>query len=357
MKKISLTMIVKNEERCLERCLKSVAPHVDEMIVVDTGSTDNTKGIAKACGAKVYDYVWENDFAKARNYALSKASGDWHLVLDADEYITQIDRQHIESITANQGQIGCIKIVNEIHTEDGINYSKVYVPRLLPKGVWYTRSIHEQPDSQLPRVKVKLELYHDGYVDQEIKVKRNLAYLEEQIKRTPEDSYILYQLAYTLYLNEDYQKADSYFEKFYQHVSMQSSYRNAGIINYIENNIKLGKFKEGHALIEKEEFNLQHLSEFYFVCAAFYREYVLANVKENMQYLPFIEQCYLECLNIGENEEEDGAVGTGSYLAAYNLGVWYEVTKQLEQAVECYTLAENYNYAKAIERKKALLQG
>lgn len=356
MKKISLTMIVKNEERCLERCLKSVAPYVDEMIVVDTGSSDNTKQIAASCGAQVYDYVWENDFAKARNYALSKASGDWNLVLDADEYISKIDMQQIKAIMINQGQIGCIKIVNEIHTEDGINYSKVYVPRLLPKGIKYTRSIHEQPDSNLPRVKVKLELYHDGYVDQAVKVKRNLTYLEEQIKKSPKDSYILYQLAYTLYLNEEYQKADYYFEKFYQHVSIQNSYRNAGIINYIENNTKLGKYKEGHKLIEQEEFNLQHLSEFYFACAAFYREYVLSNVKENIQYLPFIEQCYLECLNIGENEEEDGAVGTGSYLAAYNLGVWYEVTKQLDKAVECYTLAEEWDYIKATERKKALLQ-
>jgi glycosyltransferase involved in cell wall biosynthesis len=95
---LSLCMIVKNEEQHLTRCLLSVKPAVDEMIVVDTGSTDSTKDIARAFGAKVFDFPWTNDFSEARNFSLSKAFGDWILVLDADEVISVLDYASIEKI-------------------------------------------------------------------------------------------------------------------------------------------------------------------------------------------------------------------------------------------------------------------
>ena len=85
---VSLCMIVKNEEKILKRCLASAKPLVDEMIVVDTGSTDNTVKIAKSLGATVARFTWIDDFAAARNYAFSLASGDYCMWLDADDYIT-----------------------------------------------------------------------------------------------------------------------------------------------------------------------------------------------------------------------------------------------------------------------------
>ncbi len=95
---VSLCMIVKNEEECLHRCLKSIKPLVDEMIVVDTGSTDKTKDIAEAFGAKIYDFQWTNNFAEARNFSISKASGQWILVLDADEVISSLDHRNFNNI-------------------------------------------------------------------------------------------------------------------------------------------------------------------------------------------------------------------------------------------------------------------
>jgi tetratricopeptide (TPR) repeat protein len=95
---LSLCMIVKNEEQHLARCLLSAKPVVDEMIIVDTGSTDRTKDIARAYGAKVFDFPWTNDFSIARNQSLSMASGDWILVLDADEVISPLDYTALERI-------------------------------------------------------------------------------------------------------------------------------------------------------------------------------------------------------------------------------------------------------------------
>jgi glycosyltransferase involved in cell wall biosynthesis/MoaA/NifB/PqqE/SkfB family radical SAM enzyme len=95
---LSLCMIVKDEEKHIARCLLSAKPVVDEMIVVDTGSRDKTKDIAKAYGARVFDFSWTNDFSNARNHSLSLATGDWVLVLDADEVISYRDYDALERI-------------------------------------------------------------------------------------------------------------------------------------------------------------------------------------------------------------------------------------------------------------------
>ena len=86
---ISLCMIVKNEEDVLERCLRSAEGIADEIIIADTGSTDQTKEIALRCGAKVYDFVWKDDFAAARNFAFSKATCDYLFWLDADDVVPE----------------------------------------------------------------------------------------------------------------------------------------------------------------------------------------------------------------------------------------------------------------------------
>jgi len=85
MAKLSLSMIVKNEARDLARCLESVKPVVSEIVVVDTGSTDETPQIAAGLGARVISTPWTNDFSAARNIGLDAATGDWLLLLDADE--------------------------------------------------------------------------------------------------------------------------------------------------------------------------------------------------------------------------------------------------------------------------------
>ncbi len=92
---LSLCMIVKNEERSIARALESVKTLADEMIVVDTGSTDGTKEIAASLGAKVFDFPWTDDFASARNFSLSRATGDWILVIDADETVSSRDHERL----------------------------------------------------------------------------------------------------------------------------------------------------------------------------------------------------------------------------------------------------------------------
>ncbi|MBS3100698.1 glycosyltransferase family 2 protein [Candidatus Woesearchaeota archaeon] len=100
---ISLCMITKNEGRYLEQCLNSVGEIADEIIIVDTGSTDKTKEIAKKFKAKIIDFKWIDDFSAARNESLKHATKDWILVMDADEVIEEKDLKKIKDAIENAG--------------------------------------------------------------------------------------------------------------------------------------------------------------------------------------------------------------------------------------------------------------
>ena len=95
MATISLCMIVRNEEEVLGRCLRSAAGIADEIILVDTGSTDRTRAVAEEFTNQIYEFPWRDDFAAARNFAFSKGSGEYLFWLDADDVITEGEREKL----------------------------------------------------------------------------------------------------------------------------------------------------------------------------------------------------------------------------------------------------------------------
>lgn len=145
---ISLCMIVKDEAKILRRCLSSVADLMDEIIIVDTGSTDRTKEIAAEFTDKIYDYTWENDFAAARNFAFSKASMEYIYSADADEVVDELNRERFSQL--KQVLLPEIEVVQMYyvtppeHNTTG-NYQKEYRPKLykrLRELVWVD-AVHE----------------------------------------------------------------------------------------------------------------------------------------------------------------------------------------------------------------------
>ena len=102
MPTLSLAMIVKNEEKNLGHCLASVKDLVDEMVVVDTGSTDGTVALAESFGARLGHFPWTGDFAAARNESLRLSTGDWVLVLDADEAVDALDHPKVREAIAQE---------------------------------------------------------------------------------------------------------------------------------------------------------------------------------------------------------------------------------------------------------------
>ena len=150
MATISLCMIVKNEEDCLKRCLDSLKGIVDEMIVVDTGSTDRTKEIAKECGAKVEDFTWTGDFSDARNFAFSKASCDYIYSADADEELDEENRERFIKLKSDLTELD-IDIVqmhycNQLEFRTVYNFDRELRPKLFKRVRYFIWEdpIHEQ---------------------------------------------------------------------------------------------------------------------------------------------------------------------------------------------------------------------
>lgn len=378
--KINLVMIVKNEERTLERCLKAAKPLVDDIIIADTGSTDRTVEIARQMGAAVYPFTWVNDFSAARNFALEKSDGDWNLVLDADETVrwgsgeAADKRIELERILADGDRsgrrtwIGGITIYNSYRDEEGISVSTSVLPRLLPRGVRYEGRIHEQPAGDYPCCAVPLGADHDGYLYAD-KGERNLPYLEQAVTEHPDDGYYHFQLASTLRNLKRLDESLIPFREFYRlteqeegygaegHRNKASGYRAGGVVLYLYTLLDIGTpacLDEAGRIVDQEMDVLGDWPDFCFVCGLFYMKRVLSDVGRYIDLLSNIETCYLRCLKLGEHPEDGGVVGTGSFKAAYNLGAWYEVSGQTELAIKYYRMAAEAGYEKAAERLREL---
>lgn len=141
-------MIVKNEERILKRCLDSIRDIMDEIIIVDTGSTDRTKEIAKKYTDKVYDYEWKDDFSKARNFSFSKATMEYIYVADADEVMDEENKERflqLKRVLLPEIDIVQMYYSNQLQFNTTYNFDKEYRPKLykrIREFRWYD-PIHE----------------------------------------------------------------------------------------------------------------------------------------------------------------------------------------------------------------------
>jgi tetratricopeptide (TPR) repeat protein len=239
---ISLCMIVKNEERSIERSLSSVSGHVDEIIVVDTGSRDSTRDVARRFHAKVYDFPWIDDFSAARNHSISQASGSWILVLDADECLAQQDARQLrrQIQTAAHG----VKLIQRSYLwsanfvcsvpnpkdyELGRDYSDcvdVFVIRLFRNepSIRYQGRVHElvEPVFQargLQADQSSLVIHHFGKVGDSSQLEaKKLLYLDLGRQKTldqPNDAMAHFELGVQLFELKRYEESIVPFKKAY----------------------------------------------------------------------------------------------------------------------------------------------
>lgn len=201
---IAAAMIVRDEERGIARCISSLKEAVDEIVVVDTGSTDNTASIAKELGAEVYHFQWSDNFAEARNFALAQVKSKWVLWIDADEWL---DPDHIDAPRVVAGLFDRLKQpiallvaqVNQLPGQVVVNHD---MSRIHPvgHGIEWRGRIHEQlihrdsvshSPGRLPRIAVNVRLLHDGYnpevIAREEKLERNLRLLRMSVQDDPDD--------------------------------------------------------------------------------------------------------------------------------------------------------------------------
>jgi glycosyltransferase involved in cell wall biosynthesis len=204
----SLTMIVRNEVSNLSACLRSAEGLFDEIIIVDTGSTDRTVEIARSFGARVFDFPWVDDFAAARNAALARATGDYAFWLDADDVIDAPERQkleaHLHSLGAGEDAGYVIRCACDPSPDGTGGDTVVDHIRLFPlrEGLRWTYRVHEQILPALRRFKIPVHwtditVRHTGYVDQALrgrKLERDTRILRAELDERPDDPFVLFNL-------------------------------------------------------------------------------------------------------------------------------------------------------------------
>lgn len=203
--KLSLCMIVKNEKHNLPRCLVSAQPYVDEIIVVDTGSDDGTPEIAAKFGAKVSYFEWGNDFAAARNYAISQATGDWILMLDADEELVVDSNNYLEEINSNYDILVYALTYSEVNDQPEATLSWRNSLFRNISGFSYVRPYHETLTYQNQKIineqrsfLKSLRIVHYGFNQEQLQLKniyRNIPILEGIKQKEGLSIMLLYCLA------------------------------------------------------------------------------------------------------------------------------------------------------------------
>ncbi|MBO9542446.1 tetratricopeptide repeat protein [bacterium] len=220
---LSLCMIVKNEERFLEGCLQSVRGVVDEIVLVDTGSTDQTVAIAERYGAKIHQHAWDGDFATARNVSIEHATGDWVLVLDADERLDPETVVQLKSALRRKDVAGyALAIENRLGTDDDLTINQAVIFRLFPRrsDIRFEGIVHEQASlsaqrTGLPTLFCPAKIIHLGYMNEVMtgrnKLERNLTLLQRQAELQPDFPYVYFNLGQTYKMMDREEEAEANF--------------------------------------------------------------------------------------------------------------------------------------------------
>lgn len=223
---VSLCMIVKNEEQYLEQCLASIGGAVDEICVVDTGSSDRTIEIAKRFGARVEGHAWRDDFAWARNKAIDMATKRWIIMLDADEELAPEGRASLARLKSTPAGTCGLYLRCENLSDDykGTGTMSHLLARIFPNNprIRYTSPIHEYItidgketgiDTKLSDIRIIHHGYLAGIVSKRDKASRNLAMIRRACDDEPDNAFHWYNLGMTAHVVKDYGLAIEGFER------------------------------------------------------------------------------------------------------------------------------------------------
>ena len=382
---ISLCMIVKNEENHLEKCFSSVQGLVDEIIVVDTGSTDNTKQIISQFTDKVYNFTWNDDFAAARNESLKHATGDWVLVLDADEVINKKDFSELleslqnpntsayQILTRNYSNNSSISGWRPVKEQSHFtNSAQGWYPSLKVrlfrnnKNYSFVGKIHEMIDEKIKENAgnirlLKIPVHHYGTLKE--KSKKTEKYLEiskQKINENPGDAKTYYELGIQHKELGEFELAE---EAFKQSLSLNPGHLppklNLAVVQQKQNKLDEAIENYQQILAKKDDFADAHfgLGFCYFKKDNLKKalNHFLYTIKNNPDHLD-------ASINAGAVYEKLGrfneavlilknalALNSKSGRAYHNLGVVYQKKFEINNAIKCYEKAIEYNYGQKEE--------
>ncbi|MBD5493244.1 MAG: glycosyltransferase [Lachnospiraceae bacterium] len=343
---ISVCIITKNEAEHLEKCLAALKPYPFEIIVTDTGSTDDSIEVARKYTDKVYNFEWINDFSAARNFTINKASHNVILSLDTDEFIKDIDLGKLEQlIQDNPKCVGSVEMLNYFEDNGNIRYQAARLDRLFNRRYYHFENpIHEvlSPIAKIPYLSYDAPIVvdHVGYLGSKEylskKSLRDMELLKKELETDPDNPYLYFQIAQCYMMMRDTEHAAEYFKISISHnPTPDDDYTRILVTNY------------GSILLDnmKVEEAMQLLSYYdYFNDNADYlcmigRAYLLAN--QPLKALPE----FVKSLTAPKRDSVEPR------LASYNIGFIYELFGKKDIAAEHYRRCGDYAPAlEALER-------
>ncbi len=349
---MSVCIIGKNEEKNIEKCLEPLTHYPFEIIYVDTGSTDATKELAAKYTDKIYDFEWIGDFSAARNFSLKKASHNYVLVLDCDEYLTSLDLEGLNAaIEAHPRGVGQILRRSYTGDEQSKDFSPERVDRLFHKRRYhYIYLIHEQvadirtDSTDYERYDVPVEADHMGYVgtmdEKRIKAERNNALLFKEIERDPTEPYFYFQVAQSYNLIKDYENAYIYYKKAFERpMNLNNLWVHVMANNFINACVQTGRAAEALELYTPvyDDYACEH--EFLCSMGALYlNQEPPQPLKAMMEFVKAL-QCPL-----GPESEDRSSV------ALYGMGYANELLGNLPAAVSFYQKSAVHGYFLALQK-------
>lgn len=325
-RRLALVVIARDEAPRIARLLDSVKPWVDEMLVLDTGSRDDTAVVARAHGARVAQFAWCDDFAAARNHALDLAPADWHLVLDADEWLISGG----EALQALRGQapdfVGALQLRDHFDAAPGqAAEASAWLSRLLPGDVRYAGRIHEQPLHARPVHRLPVVVGHDGYTGNRLADKRgrNRRLLLQALAESPQDAYLCYQLGKDHAVYDEHAQAEAAFARA---AALPGAMAAPWWLDLVVRRLYalkcLGRHGEAMDFAQAQMAAGDDSPDFFFAIGDLLLDLAAGQPQQAGELLPMIEAAWRRCLELGERPEQSGAVaGRGSHLAAHNLAL------------------------------------
>ncbi len=354
----SLCMIVKDESKNIETCINSVKKHlgdcIDDFVVVDTGSEDNTIDILEKLECSIYNFEWCNDFAKARNFSISKAKNDWIIFLDADEYIENVDIKEIQVFLRlnNEKRLGILELQNI--NDEGLIASGGEIIRIFNRKHYeFEGKIHE---CVVPKkdIKVATQIFncivrHTGYTEEALSEKNKVEVykkmIEDELLVKPKDYQLITQLGSCYRGLNELEKAIECYEKIiFNEECIGQLFYDMTVVEYIK------------TLIQLEQYNVAKVCENLWNICSHDDNYVylMGYVYSNLGEVENAIDCFLNCVN------RTGITRIDKRLSYIPLGSIFEQMGELEQALICYKAAGTFNdahlKAERVEEKLAQLE-
>ncbi|WP_281165276.1 glycosyltransferase [Liquorilactobacillus sicerae] len=342
---LSICIITKNESANLAKCLASVGALANEIVVVDTGSTDQTLKVCQKYTSRIFAYSWSNNFSAARNFALTKTTNDIVLMIDSDEVLKDYDlktlRESIENLGQSIGRLTRKNYTNWNSKSAQIKAEKI--SRVFSKKYYrYIGRVHEQlvrNDSSTKKINyidLPIVLEHFGYQQRtnlNLKAKRNLELLKLDLADHPDDPYILYQIGKCFNFLQRDDLVVCYLKKA---LAVEKNPFKSYVYDCVET---LGyAFNRTH----QSELGIRLLQQYSIYQGVADYWFLLGILQMNAA---LFEQAVASFLRATKCKHFN-TLGINNYLSYYNIGVIYEVLGEKHKSLEFYQKCGDYALAK-----------